>query len=257
MSTTGVLFKKDLMEQVRSRKALILAVVFLFLALVSPISAKLMPQLLKNFVVQGGVTISIPEATYNDAVAQFVKNAGQLVVFLLIFVVAGAVADEKIRKTLEMVLVKPVSRSAFILSKFLAYFSTITLSYAVSSLLFYLYTVSIFESFSGLNFSIVAVLTLIYLLLIISVTIFASTLSRSPAIAGVIGLFSSFIFGSILGLFSSTAGYAPGYILAHYSDVMRQGWSVEFAPPTMVSIALIIVFVSLSIIAFAKQEIER
>lgn len=257
INTVGVLFKKDLMEQMRSRKVLILAIVFIFLALVSPISAKLMPQLLKNFAAQDGVTITIPDPTFIDAIAQFIKNTGQLIVFLLIFVVAGAVVDEKVRKTLEMVLVKPVSRSSFVISKFLAYFSSITLFYLASVLIFYTYTVSIFESFSFLNFFTVSILTLVYVLLILSVTIFASTLVKSAAMAGVIGLFSSFVFGSILGLFSWAADYSPGYILSYYPDLMLRGWDAKFLPPTILSVALIILLMAASVFFFKEQEIER
>lgn len=257
MSTFNVLLKKDIMEQVRSRKLLILAIIFLFLAIVSPISAKLLPQLFKNFAGQDGITIIIPEATYNDAIAQFIKNSSQLVVFLLVFVVAGAIADEKVRRTLELVLVKPVSRTNFVLSKFLAYFSTISMFHLASSLIFYLYTVSIFKSFSFVNFLMVALLTLVYILLIIATTIFASTIAKSAAVAGVIGLLSSFIYGSILGMFPKIANYSPGYILSHYGELILKGWDVKFLLPALVSVALIALFMSLSIYLFKRQEIER
>ncbi|MHB8842014.1 MAG: ABC transporter permease [Candidatus Aquicultor sp.] len=257
MGTISVLFKKDLLEQVRSKKLLILAIIFLFLAMVSPISAKLLPQLVKNLTSQGGITIKIPEPTFNDAITQFVKNASQLVIFLLIFVVAGAVADEKVRKTLEMVLVKPVSRQSFILSKFLAYFSTVTVFYLVGVVVFYLYTVLLFTSFGFVNFFIVAVLTLAYLLLILSITIAASTLVKSTAVAGVIGLFSSFVFGSILSAFSRIADYSPGYVLSRYPDLLQKGWDSAFLSPTIVTVVLVAVSIILAVVVFRGQEIER
>ena len=68
----SVLYRKDLMEQMRSKKVMILAIIFLFLALASPITAKLMPQLLKSLATPG-ITITIPEPTYKDAIDQFKK----------------------------------------------------------------------------------------------------------------------------------------------------------------------------------------
>ncbi|MDI6816913.1 MAG: ABC transporter permease subunit [Actinomycetota bacterium] len=257
MSTIGVLLKKDLMEQTRSKKVIILAAIFTFLAVVSPISAKLLPELAKSLSGQSGIVITVPEATFINSVEQFVKNTSQLVIFVLIFVVAGAISDEKTRKTLELVLVKPVSRTSFVLSKFAAYFLTISLGFFASALVCYFYTVSIFESFSLVNFIMVAALTLIYVLLVIAATIFMSTIAKSAAVAGVVGLLSSFVFSSILGLFSATADYSPGYILAHYPELILKGWDAKFIPPAALSIALIAVFIVGAVVVFRGQEIER
>lgn len=257
MSTIGVLLKKDLMEQMRSKKVLILAAIFTFLAVVSPISAKLLPELVKSLSGQSGIVITVPEATFINSIDQFVKNTSQLVIFVLIFVVAGAVSDEKTRKTLELVLVKPVSRTSFVLSKFAAYFLTISLSFFASALVCYFYTVSIFESFSFVNFIMVAALTLIYVLLVVAATIFVSTIAKSAAVAGVVGLLSSFVFSSILGLFSATVDYSPGYILSHYPELIMKGWDAKFLPPAALSIALIAAFIIGAVVVFKGQEVER
>ena len=97
------LLKKDLMEQWRTKKILILIIIFLFVAISSPIIAKLTPELLKSISVPG-LTINLPAPTYSDSLDQFIKNTSQIALLVLVFVVAGAVSDEKNRKSLEILL---------------------------------------------------------------------------------------------------------------------------------------------------------
>lgn len=253
----SVFLKKDILEQVRSRKLLVMVAIFLFLALASPISAKLMPQIVKGVTQQSGIVIKLPEPTYADAIDQFIKNTSQLVILLLVFVVAGAVVDEKIKKTLELVLAKPVSRSIFIFSKFISYFLTITILFLASSLIFYAYTVSIFTTFSITKFLLVAMQALVYILLVTTITICASTIAKSAVLSGIVGLISSVIAGSLLSMIPAVSDYAPGYILSHYKELMQDGWGIQYLPPVLVSLAVIVVLISASVYLFKRQEIER
>lgn len=248
---------KDIMEQMRTRKLMILVAVFIFLGVASPIFAKLMPEIFKGFSGQAGVTIKIPPPTFNDAIDQFIKNTSQMVVLLLVFIVAGAVVDEKVKKSLELVIVKPVSRTSFILSKFIAYFLTISTLFLLSAVVFYFYTVSLFVGFNPFRFLIVSLLALIYVLLIVTVTIFTSTVVRSAAIAGVIGILSSIILGSVLSAIPATADYSPGFIMSNYRQLMLKGWSFEFLPPLIVSGMIILTLVYFAAHIFQRQEIER
>ncbi|MBI4734141.1 MAG: ABC transporter permease subunit [Rubrobacteridae bacterium] len=257
MNALVVLIRKDVLEQLRTKKAFIMGFIFLFLAIVSPVSAKMMPLMLKGLSGQNGITINIPEPTFMASIDQFVKNATQLVCFLLIFIVAGSIADEKIRKTLELVIVKPISRASFVTSKFIAYFLMITIMFSSASILFYLYTVTLFETFDFSNFAMLASQVLIYLLLIVSSTIFASTIAKSNIVAGIIGFISAFLFGSIMGLFKDITPYAPGYFISNYKNMIERGWTGDFTMPTMISILLITLLICSSILIFRKQEIER
>jgi ABC-2 type transport system permease protein len=92
-----ILLKKDLLEQWRTKKILILAIIFLFVAISSPIMAKILPELMKSISVPGMV-ISLPSPTYLDAIDQYIKNISQIAILVVIFIVAGAICDEKTAK---------------------------------------------------------------------------------------------------------------------------------------------------------------
>lgn len=249
------LFKKEWLELSRTKKYFVLAIIFVFVAISSPILAKLIPTIFKNLQVQG-IAITIPEPTWKDAIDQFVKNISQIAMIVIVFVFAGSIAEEKNKKTLEMLLTKPVSRSNFVLAKYAAAFLATILVYFLTSMLFYFYSASLFGNFSPGSFLLMALLILIYLLQVIAVTILASTFTSNQIIAAGIAFFMEIVVVTILGSIDKISKYMPGYILGHYKEVM-DGSHSGFAPSTIVTISLIIVSVILSVIIFRRQEIER
>jgi len=256
MNNLMTLIRKDLMEQWRTKKILILAIIFLFIAISSPILAKITPEILKSVNVPG-MTLTLPDPTYNDAIDQFIKNISQLALLAVIFIVAGAVSDEKSRKTLEILLTKPVSRTLFILSKFKSYFFSISAIFLSASIIFYLYTSSIFTQFNLINFAIVAISSLLYMLTIVSVTILASTLVKNSIVAGCLGFLCYVLSGIVFSLIQPLKDYNPGMILSNYKDVISGGAGSSLIVPTIVCVTTIIFFIIIAIISFRKQEIER
>lgn len=256
MMTLFTLIRKELLEQWRTKKILILSIVFLFVAIASPILAKITPELLKTLSVPG-MTITLPKATYLDSLDQFIKNVSQIALLVLVFVVAGAISDEKNRKTLEILLTKPVSRTLFVLSKFKAYFISISAIFVASSLLFYLYTVSTFASFSLWNFTLMTGNVLLYILMIVAVTILASTIVSNSIAAGGIGFISYILFGTIFSLFEPLQKYSPNKIFSVYKDIIVKGWNGDLVLPIVVIVSVIIMSVLISVFVFSKQEIER
>lgn len=256
MRELTVLVRKELKEQLRTKKILILAIIFLFVAVASPILAKVTPELLKNISVPG-MTINLPEATYKDSLDQFIKNISQIALLVLVFVVAGTVSDEKSKKTLEIVLTKPISRTKFILAKFIGNFLSISAVFLVASALFYTYTVTTFSAFSLANFSLMAVIVLLYVLMIVAITILASTLVRNSILAGGIGFVSFILFGTVFSLIHAIKQYSPNVIFSNYKDVVLSGWSQDLAWPTVVVVSVIVVATFVAVFFFRKQEIER
>ncbi len=250
------ILKKEFLELFRTKKVLILAIVLLFVAISSPIIAKLIPTIFKNMEMQG-IKLTIPEATWHDSIDQFIKNISQLAIIVIVFMFAGSVAEEKNKKTLEMILTKPISRSNFILSKYISAISSTAIILLFSSMIFYTYTISIFDSFSLARFILLALLVTLYIAQTIALTIFCSTLFANQILAAGVAFFVEIVLVSILGSIDKIAKYFPGYILGQYKNLMDNGSISDFLPSILISLFLIVLFAYLSIIAFNKQEIER
>lgn len=256
MSNLVTLIKKELLEQNRTKKLLILAVVFLFVAVASPIFAQMTPMILKSISIPG-MNLNLPDPTYTDSIDQFIKNVSQIALLVIVFIVAGSVVDEKNKKTLDMVLSKPVSRVTFVLSKFIGYFVSIGLIFFASSLIFYLYTVSIFGGFSFINFLLMAMMVCLYILMIVAVTIFASTIVKNIVVAAGIGFVSFILFGAVASLVEAFKKFSPNYVFSNYQHIVSVGWTNELILPLLSTLLIVMLSVVASIVLFKKQEIER
>lgn len=256
MSKLAVLIRKELLEHMRNKKTLIICVVLLFVAIASPIIAKIMPELLKSLSVPG-MSITAPDSTNKDSLDQFIKNISQIALLVMVFVVAGVVSDEKSKKTLEIVMTKPISREKFILSKFMSSFLVISLAFVTASAIFYAYTASVFTALNLANFSIVALSVLLYMLMIVSVTILASTIVKNSIVAGGIGFVAVIAFGTLFGLFEGLKQFSPSWIFSNYQLIAANGWNNGLGYPLIINVGVIVVAVVTAIILFKRQEIDR
>jgi len=131
--------KKEFTESVRSYRLFVLAVVFLLLGIMSPLVAKLMPDLISGTDL-GGVTITLPEPTAMDSWAQFFGNVGQMGMLALVITFSGIMATELSRGTLVNLLTKGMKRHTVILSKFLTASLIWTVSYLLCMAVCFAYT---------------------------------------------------------------------------------------------------------------------
>ena len=111
--------KKEFLEQLRTYRMLILFSVFFIFGLMSPLLAKILPEILSGMDLQGMI-ITIPEATAVDAYAQFFKNMTQMGIIVILLVFGGVISNELTRGTLVNVLAKGLGRHTVILAKYTA-----------------------------------------------------------------------------------------------------------------------------------------
>jgi len=141
----AVLLMKEISEQWRTGRLPVVAVIFLFFGLASPVLAKYTPDIVK---LAASIDIHVPTPTIKDAVAQLIKNLSQVGVLTSILLAMGSVAGEKESGTAAFVLVKPVSRLAFLAAKFSGIAVTMAAAVILCGLAAYLYTWLLFAPLS-------------------------------------------------------------------------------------------------------------
>ena len=109
-------FKKEMMENLRTYKFLILALVFLALGIMSPLSAKYLPDLVAAFLPEGA-NLGIGEPAILDSWAQFFKNVPQIGLIVLVILFSTMLSAEFTKGTLVNFVTKGLSRSGVILAK--------------------------------------------------------------------------------------------------------------------------------------------
>lgn len=135
--------KKEILEQVRTYKVLIILSVFFLFGMMSPLTAKLMPEIFAGMDMEG-IQITITETTVFDAYGQFFKNFTQMGILVVLLVFGGILTNELVRGTLINILAKGLSRPTVILSKYTASVLLWTVGFAVAGLTNYGYTIYLF-----------------------------------------------------------------------------------------------------------------
>jgi ABC-2 type transport system permease protein len=208
-----VLLRKELREQTRSHRLLVVGLLFVFFGLASPLLAKFTPEIVKMAGVGQNIVIDLPEPTAADAAAQYVKNLSQIALFVLILLSMGAVVTEKERGTAAFVLVKPASRLGFLAAKLAVSWATVVGAVILSGLCAYGYTAALFEPPSPAGFVLANLALLLHLLTFVTTTFCFSAVARSQAVAGVLSFLAWVLLASLGGLGYATE-FLPGRLLS-------------------------------------------
>ncbi|MGE5224950.1 MAG: ABC transporter permease [Omnitrophica WOR_2 bacterium] len=247
-------FRKEIMEQVRTSRLLILTVVLVAFGLMSPLFAKYTPELLR--MLPGGEDFAsmVPEPTLLDSVAQYVKNVNQFGILLALLFTMGVVAQEKERGTAAMMLVKPISRGAFLLAKFVALGLAFLISIVLAGIGAYYYTMILFSAPDFGAWMALTALIWLQVLVYIALTLLFSTLVRSQAAAAGLGLGAILIF-SLLGSLPSLGRYLPGELVSWGMGFFTPARLSAAWPAFWVSLGIILVSLAAAWLVFERQEL--
>jgi ABC-2 type transport system permease protein len=248
----AVLLIKEITEQWRTGRLPVVAMIFLLFGLASPVLAKYTPDIVK--LAASSIDIHVPTPTIKDAVAQLIKNLSQVGVLTAILLAMGSVAGEKESGTAAFVLVKPVSRFAFIAAKFSGLALTMAAAVILSGSAAYLYTELLFEPLSVLGFAAACLVILLGLLEIAAVTFLGSTLVRSPIPAAGIGLVALVIAGIVSSL-PNVGHFTPFGLNELAMNLALQQTATGWDWPLVANAGFVVIALAASWLAFRRQEI--
>lgn len=254
MTGLGPLLRKELLEQWRTKRLLVVAVVFTLLGIGSPLLARYTPELIEAV---GGLDIQIefPTPTVADAVAQFLKNLGQAGILTAILLAMGSVANEKERGTAALILSKPASRAAFLLAKLLAIGTTLAVSLAIASVAAYVYSGLLFEWPSVGGWIGMTAMLLLALLGFAAITFLGSTLTRSALAAAGLGIAGMIAF-ALVAVLPNVAPYTPAGLSGGPAAAVALGHDPgPLIGPILVNLAIVAGLAGISWLVFRRQEL--
>ncbi|KAF0109170.1 MAG: hypothetical protein FD146_214 [Anaerolineaceae bacterium] len=246
--------RKELTEQWRTKRFLIVAAVLAAFGLTSPLLAKFTPELLKSIPdMPAGLAEMIPAPTVADAVGQYVKNMSQFGILLAVLMSMGAVAQEKERGTAAMMLAHPVSRLDFLMAKFAALAVAFAVSLAVAALGCWYYTLLLFEPLAWGPFLALNGLMLLVFLVYIAVTLLCSTLARTQGAAAGLA-FAGLVLVAGVGSLPRVGEYFPGRLF-EWGMVLALGGGDPAWPAFWVSLGMIAAALAAAWLVFRRQEV--
>jgi ABC-2 type transport system permease protein len=254
MMRFGALLNKELREQRRTYRLLILAVVMVFIGLSSPLTAAYLPVLMSSLPgLPPGIAELMPDPTIQEAFTQYLKNMSQLSLIVVIVLTMGIVAQEIERGTAAMLLTKPVRRSEMILTKWLAGLVTLLVGLFLAGISFTLYTLVLFEPFSLVDFIVSNALIAVFLVFYQTLALMASSLVRTQAMAAVIA-FLAMLLALVVDSIPVIGDFMPSELLNWAMQRMIGSPTPEWGA-LCVSLALIGVFLLAAIFRLQREEI--
>jgi ABC-2 type transport system permease protein len=248
-------FRKEMQEQGRTYRFLIVAAVFAAFGLASPLLAKFTPEMLKAIPgVPPELMAAIPAPSVNDAITQYVKNMSQFGVLLALLMTMGVVVQEKERGTAAFFLTRPVSRETFLLAKFSALAVTFIASLVLAAAGCWYYILVLFATplawgpFLALN-GLMLVVFLVYMAL----ALLASTLARTNGMAVGLAFVALLLIGGI-GALPSIGEYFPGRLFSWGSTLLMGGNATAW-PALGISLGIIFVATLVACMVFRRQEV--
>lgn len=253
MNSAVRFLRKEFTEIVRTWRIWVVPGLLLFFAITSPILAELTPAMLESVATgQSGVQIIVPDPTYVDAYAQWIKNLQQIVTFALLLTAGGMIAGEKASGTAILVLTKPVSRTAFVITKFLSNAVLLATFTVMGTLACWGVTYVVFGEapIERLASSTAAWLAFALLLLAL-MTLFSAGLKSLAA--GGAGL-AVFFALSVLSLWGPALRYSPAGVSAA-SGALLMGESPPLLWPALTAALTVVIALAAAVVVFKRQEI--
>ena len=249
----GPLLRKELMEAWRTRRVLVVAIVFTAFGIASPLLARYTPELVKALAGKQ-FQIVLPPPTVGDAADQFLKNVGQAGILTAVLLAMGSVAVEKERGTAALLLSKPASRGAYLLAKMLAITATLGIGLVLAAAGGYAYTAFLFEALPPLGWASMTGLLLLMLVVYAALTFLGSVVTRSSVAAAAIGV-GGLLVATLVSALPTIGAYAPGGLSVPARALALGTDAGSLIGPLLVNLAVVAALFGVSWLVFRRQEL--
>lgn len=244
---------KELLEMVRTWRLPVIGGVVLFVGVMSPIAAVMTPALISSLTAgQPGLVIKVPDPTYLDSYAQWMKNLSQIGMMLVIFSSAGLIASERASGTAALVVSKPVSRMAFVTAKFVAQAGLLIVAVGVGAGVVLAGT---FIAFGRAPVSMLASSTVAWLALALLFVAVAELLSAAMStIAAAVVTLVVWALGGVAALWRPAIEWTPVGLIGAPSR-LAAGETVAWSTPAITALACMVLLVALAGLVFSRREL--
>lgn len=246
--------KKEFYEYTRTYKLFISVIFFLFLGFLNPITAKYMPELMKEFM-PNGMNIVLTEPTILDSWTQFFKNVPQLGLIAFIIIFNGIMANELSKGTLINMLTKGLPRKTVILSKFTAAALLWSFSYFLSFFVTLGYSRIFWKQITIPNLIFSATCVWLFGLMLIGCLILGGILFQSTY-GGLLFVGGVFILCYVLSLIKGASKFSPIKLIFNNTALLTEELPVSHMTSSVAITLFLTVFILLiSMISFNKTKL--
>ncbi|GGG81256.1 hypothetical protein GCM10010918_43110 [Paenibacillus radicis (ex Gao et al. 2016)] len=213
MSQWMIIWRKELLELARSYKLLWLPLVFLLLGVSQPIVTYFLPDILANAGnFPQGTVIEMPKPQSGEVLAQTLQQYGMIGSLIVALGFMGAVSSERNSGAASMILVKPISRSAYLLAKWTAMLVLVWGSLTIGYLGAWYYTSLLIGEVDAIRAIQALLVFALWLSVIGTLMIAGSVWLRSGAAAAFSALGLAILLSLTASFLPSALAWSPGQL---------------------------------------------
>lgn len=257
MSGFGILLRKELSEAWRTRRLPVVAVLFLIVGIISPLTARYLNEILAA-ALGDQLPVALPDPTIATVLEQLQKNLGQMGSLAAIALAMGSVSGELDRGTAALVLAQPAGRPAFLIAKLLAIAVVLGVAMLLASAVAWIYTAILFEPVPVGGWAAMTALSWLALLAWATLTFLASAATGSTMAAAGLG-FIALVGVGIIALIPALDRYLPtGLSAPAIALAAGAGAAVDvgrLATAVAGSLVLVAIAVAGAVAAFRRREL--
>lgn len=249
-----IFFKKECKEHFKNYKLLLLFSICLIFSILSPVTAKIMPDVFASMDF-GGIDMTMSDSTFIDSYIQFFKNFNSIFPIVLILLFSGNMNGELNVGSALLLFAKGLPRTAFLAAKFCVQTIFMTIGYILSVAVFWGYTQFLFPDQAPQQFFLSMFCLWLFFLLLLAVMLLASTLFRqSFQVMLTVGAF--WVILIITGIFPNLEAYTPNTLSTINMDFITGTAQTDSVSKALVIAILCILLCLISApIAFRRKKI--
>ncbi|WP_058306043.1 ABC transporter permease [Gracilibacillus massiliensis] len=234
------IFKKELLEDWRNYKWIWVPLVFIVICIMDPISTYYLPQILESVGgMPEGTVIEPPEVEPAQAIMMSLTELSMLGVLVIVAISMAVISGERKSGVAELILVKPVSYFTYISAKWAEKLLLVFTSYLIGMLASWYYVDLLFGQITVGQFFSLFFFYLIWLIFVISLTIFYNTIVKVPGLVLTLTVVTIMAMSAINQIFSYRMPWFPNSISGHITKMLMEG-SVPSALWGAASITIIV-----------------
>lgn len=247
---------KETLESLKTYRALIAAAVFLISGMSGPLLTYYLPTIIKSSSSSAHIRVIVLKQTAIDAVISYLGSASQLPMLVIILLAMGAIADERARGIAALVLYRPVSRAAYLLSKLTGYGLTVLTALVLGAAAAYYYTALLFPGSKAGPFLLINLGLAAIALDVLALTLLCSAALPNGITAGGASFVLYLLFGNLPRLWDPLAGSLPTAVIAHAEDLWTGAWTAsDVTRPLAGGLVLAVVALAAAYAVLSRREV--
>lgn len=254
MRQTLIFLRKEFSGGLKSKRLLIALAVFIIVGILSPLLAKLLPDILNGSLIEG-MKVTMPEPTSYDSWTQYFKNLNSIGLLVFVIIFSDIICAEVERGSLINLITKGLARKNIVLAKFIYLCLAWTIVLIISFVIAYFYTSFYFKDSLSFNQLQTIGIYWIFGLLVNAIIIFGSTICKN-IYQTLLVVIIFYLAGTGLSFISSLTKFNPLSLSSKSLEfIANKSDFVTFVPAIIVSVILTIVLVGVAIVHFNKKAI--